>query len=144
MNADTAEPRFFLNSYHPLVATRLGRDAARTHGIPPFVDGSIRREPDLEHEMPGISCLCRCDKFTPRLCPGDTVGYMTVKARYGGVAMLHRRLTAVLRVSKVFASHREAAAWYSGHGVPLPNNCLVPGNPAKRLDQSHGRNAYGK
>jgi len=83
MIADDPAPKYFLTTYTPLVATKDGRVASEKHGIPPFVDGSIRREPDLEHAVPSISCLCRAGKFAPRFQVGDIVGYMTCKGRYG-------------------------------------------------------------
>ena len=104
-------PSFFLNSYVPLVASKPGRDASKLYGIEPFVDGSIRREPDLEHEFPAISCLCRADKFAPRLQAGDIVAYMLRKDRYGQ-KRAQRSLTAVLRVLHMFPSHAAAAKWY--------------------------------
>ena len=45
--------RCFLVTYAPLVATAAGRTASENRGIAPFVDGSIRREPDLEQPFPG-------------------------------------------------------------------------------------------
>ena len=129
-------PNYYLNTYAPLVASGAGRKASREHAIPPFVDGSIRREPDLEHEHPGISCLCRADKFTPRLLVGDTVAYITRKDHYG-TGIDHYRLTAVLSVKSVFDSHEDAAVWYRRQSLALPNNCMVPGNAHKPLDHSH-------
>lgn len=129
----------YLNSYHPLVLTAYGRRAAIEHSIPPFVDGSIRREPDLEHDFPSISCLCRKGHFAPRLRVGDIVGYMTTKSRFGTRAARHRRLTAVLRIIDKLASHKAAAEWYCARGLPLPSNCMVADNPAKPIGQSHRR-----
>ena len=96
--------RVFLNSFKPLVITAFGRAASESRGLDPFVDGSIRREPDLMHRYPAISCICRKGKFVPRLCIGDTIGYMTVKARYGNLAQRHRRMTAVLEVTVLTGS----------------------------------------
>jgi hypothetical protein len=134
---DGPAPRYFLNTYAPLVATSAGRIASEAHCIPPFVDGSIRREPDLEISYPSISCLCRAGKFAPRLCSGDIVGYMTCKGRYGESPDRNHRLTAILEVTVVLPSHENAAAWYRTHDLPLPSNCMVPGNPPKPLEQSH-------
>jgi hypothetical protein len=131
-------PSFYLNSYAPLVASKAGREASMRYGIEPFVDGSIRREPDLEHDYPAISCLCRADKFAPRLKEDDIVAYMLRKDRYGQKER-QRRLTAVLRVLAVRPSHIAGAAWYQERGLALPNNCLVHGNPAKPFEQSHHR-----
>lgn len=127
----------FVNSYKPLVLTPHGRRASETERIPPFVDGSIRREPDLESPFPSISCLCRTNKFAPRLRPGDIVAYLTVKREYDSTHGRHRRLTAVLRVDSVFQSHAEAAAWYQQRALAIPSNCMRPDNPPKPISQSH-------
>jgi hypothetical protein len=127
---------FYVNTYGPLVASKAGREACAAHGLPPFVDGSIRREPDLEHEFPSISCLCRAGNFAPRLRVGDVVAYMTKKARYRSRTS-HWRLTAVLEVRAVLASHLAGAQWYRERGLTFPSNCWVHGNPAKPFEQSH-------
>ena len=129
-------PKFYINTYGPLVATRAGRDAAAAFSLSPFIDGSIRREPDLEHDFPAISCLCRADKFAPRLEPRDVVAYMTKKDSYGQ-RIRHWRLTAVLEVLVVLPSHQKAAGWYRSQNLPLPSNCWVRGNPARPFEQSH-------
>lgn len=119
----------FVNSFYPLVKTPAGRIAAKRHGLPPFIDGSIRREPDLEHPMPVITCLCRTDKFAPRLRPGDRVAYWTSPPR-------ERRLVAILAVERVFKAHNDAAMWFKERSLPLPSNLVVDGNAAKPLDLS--------
>lgn len=129
---------FYLNSYHPLARTAHGRQASEVHGLPPFIDGSIRREPDLEYRTPTISAVCRGGKFAPRLREGDVVVYLTIKGRWGEVEDLHRRLTAVLRVRHRFPSHTLAAEWFRSRGRPLPSNCLVPGNRPEPLTRSKG------
>lgn len=128
----------YINSFRPLVSTVFGRDASDRYGLPPFVDGSIRREPDFEHSRPVITCLCRAGKFTPRLEVGDRVVYLTVHGRYGE-PFKHHRLIAVMEVRQTFDSHLEAARWYSERGKALPNNLVVRGNPAKPLSHSVGR-----
>ncbi len=129
-------PVFFVNSYAPLAFTRVGRVASKEHNVPPFVDGSIRREPDFEHPFPAITCLCRGKNFAPRLKVGDIVAYVTKKATYG-TSCAHQRLTTVLRVLGVFDSHAAGADWYHRRGLPLPNNCMVAGNSAVPLRRSH-------
>jgi len=141
MNHDAGagqEPRLFLNSYGPLVVSPAGRAAAKAKKLPPFIDGSIRREPDLQHRYPGISCLCRAGKFAPRLKRGDIVCYLTQKRKYQESQGPERRLTAVLQVLEVFSSHQEAASWYRSHGLALPSNCMIRGNKARPLRESHG------
>lgn len=129
---------FYLVTYAPLVCSKAGRAAVEQYGVPPFVDGSIRREPDLEHELPSISCLCHAGKFAPRLEVGDFVAYLTRKARYG-LKERHRRLTALLQVVALFESHAAAADYYRECRRPLPQNCVVPGNLPLPLDHSHRR-----
>lgn len=136
MSGDARMPSWYLNTYTPLVATPHGRQAALAKGLSPFIDGSIRREPDLEHPLPAISCLCRGGRFAPRLVAGDVVGYMTKKDQYGHHKR-HRRLAAILRVRLVFPEHEEAAKWYRIRTKQLPSNCMVPNNPPKRIDESH-------
>ncbi len=131
----------YLPSFHPLVAGRLGSQASERFGLPPFIDGSIRREPDLQHPHPAITCLCRAGKFAPRLQPGDYIAYLTVKGRYGA-ALRHHRLVAVLVAEQLFESHDMAAAWYRGKRMPLPNNLMVEGNASMPLDRSHRRNQH--
>jgi len=128
--------KYFLNTYTPLVATKDGRAASHAHDILPFVDGSIRREPDLEHQHPSISCLCRAGKFAPRLRVGDIVGYMTCMGKWGGLPDRHHRLTAVMQATVVLPLHEEAACWYRERGLPLPSNCMVPGNLPKPLGKA--------
>lgn len=127
---------FYLNSYAPLVVSVAGRRSAEEHRIDPFVDGSIRREPDLEHDFPGISCLCRGSQFAPRLRTGDIVAYITKVGRFGK-RNRHQRLTAILQVESTLPSHAAAADWYTERNLPLPSNCMVPDNISKPLDQSH-------
>lgn len=134
-------PRLFINTYAPLVASPSGVLASERYDIPPFVDGSIRREPDLESDFPSISCLCRCGKFAPRLRVGDHVIYMARKARYRE-PLRHWRITAVLKVAHLFDSHTAAASWYRQKGLLLPGNCMVPGNPPLPLSKSHERTRH--
>jgi hypothetical protein len=129
-------PKFYLNSFAPLVTTKAGRDSSIKYNIPPFVDGSIRREPDFQHSFPAITCLCRGDRFAPRLRPGDLVAYATRKQSYGQ-GRSQQRLIAVVHVLEVLPNHSVGSKWYLDRELPLPNNCLVHGNPAKPLRESH-------
>lgn len=79
--------------------------------------------------------------FAPRLKPGDVVIYLTKKARHRR-GERHWRMTAVLRVARLFDSHPEAAAWYVGEGLPVPSNCMVDGNPPNPLSHSHRKNRH--
>src|SRR5207253_136442 len=105
-------------SYDPLVLFAGGLEAIRDHGVPPYVDGSCRPEPDLAHPLPGITALAQGGaSFANRLLPGDLVVYVTAKGRYENWPTEHWRLTAVLKVVERFASHEDAAAWYRASGV---------------------------
>jgi hypothetical protein len=121
---------WFYNSFRPLLNTSAGRSAVRRFELPPYIDGSCRREPDFESDFPSISGLCRKDKFAPRLHVGDTTIYVTTKGGWG------RRLVAILRVRERFESHGEAAVWYQKLGLPLPSNCWVDGNPPIPYEQT--------
>lgn len=128
--------KFFLASYRPLVHNRVGRDAVQKYGHPPFIDGSCRREPDLESRSPSITAICRCGMFAPRLRVGDRVIYMTRKhASERGV----RQVVAALEVVHRFDTHQQAASWYVQQALPLPSNCMVRQNPPWALDHTdHG------
>lgn len=129
--------RLFINTYRPLCGTDHGMRAVEAFELPPFIDGSIRREPDLAHEHPSISCLCRMNAFAPRLQIGDRIIYLTVKARYAQMPN-HWRMTAELVVIERFATHEQAADWYRSVGQKVPSNCMIPGNPPEPLERSVG------
>lgn len=126
----------YLASFRPLISTVPGRRAAQIFGLPPFIDGSCRREPDFQSPAPSITALCRAGKFAPRLLPGDRVVYVTGRMRFAqqdGWA-----LVALLRVHTRFESHRAAAEWYRKRGYYLPSNCLVEGNPPEPFERTNG------
>lgn len=79
--------------------------------------------------------------FAPRLKSGDVVIYLTKKARYRRDER-HWRMTAVLKVARLFDSHPEAAAWYVDEGLAVPSNCMVDGNPPNPLSHSHRSNQH--
>lgn len=122
----------FLCSYRPLVASRAGREVVARAALPPFIDGSCRREPDFQAAAPSISALCRAGKFAPRLWGGDRVAYITGQSLYNRT--LGWALVALLQVVERFESHDEAAQWYCARGFQLPSNCLVAGNPPQPFE----------
>lgn len=128
----------YLTTYKPLISTKQGRVAVSRFGIPPFVDGSCRREPDFESQFPSISALCHFKLFAPRLHEGDTIVYITRKGRYLETEHGHWRLVATLRVLKRFESHKDAAGWYKAKDIALPSNCLVKGNRPLPLEKTAG------
>lgn len=134
------DARIFLCSYWPLCKTAGGRQAVVKYGLPPFVNGLSRREPDFEHRFPAITASSRGRNFAPRLRVGDTVVYTTTKGRWGNVRFPHWRLVAVLEIVERFETHRDAAGWYRTRGG-LPSNAVVDGNPPLpvALTLHHGR-----
>ena len=126
----------YLNSFRPLCSTPSGRAAITEYGLPPFIDGSIRRDPDFELEFTSVTALCRKGKFAPKLCVGDRIVYLTCKGMYVGPAERHRRLVSVLQVCHKLDSHVAAQEWYEEHGQPVPSNCMVEGNLPRPYDQS--------
>ncbi len=103
----------YIAKYRPLGSTPEGQRAASRFNLPPYVDGSCRREPDFECEFPSISALCRGELFAPHLREGDEVVYITTKDFYGK-DFRHWRIVARLKVLKRLKSHPDAAAWYHG------------------------------
>jgi hypothetical protein len=127
----------YINEFRPLAERHAGRNAIADHQLPPFIDGSCRREPDLESAYPSITALCREMHFAPRLREGDVVAYMTKDFQYPGGTESCRRLVAVLRVHRSWrsagrepgtAAHEQAAKWYQQQGLPAPCNCMVKGS----------------
>jgi len=116
----------------------MGLEATRQFGHPPFIDGSCRREPDLENDAPAISALCRKRKFAPRLHPGDGVVYIGKKRRYPETLGKRWPLVAVLTVIERFESHKDAAKWYRSKRFNLPKNCMVAGNKPLDLADTSG------
>lgn len=133
----------FLVSYKPLAIAPVGRHAAVMHGLPLFIDGSCRREPDLESPKPSITALCRAHMFAPRLGIGDEVVYITVKSAFGQQIEPHYRLVAHLRVIHLSDTHDAAALWYRSQGLAIPSNLMVTGNGPRPYEQTNGRNDNG-
>jgi hypothetical protein len=128
---------YYLVKFRPLASTSFGRQAACRFGLPLFIDGSCRREPDLQSRYPSICSICRGGLFAPHLQAGDTIVYLTVR-RHFGTPRKHRRLAAILKVVKRCESHSDAARWYRARSLPLPSNCIVRGNPPERLAHTMG------
>ena len=128
----------YLITYKPLCKTRMGRTAIQRYGYPPFVDFSIRKEPDFQNPFPAISCLCRPTHMTQKLRVGDRFIYTTVKGTYQGRPDHCNRLVAILKVVESFDTHQEAFEWYRDGGLPIPRNCMVTSNPPLPFDHTSG------
>ena len=126
--------RIFLCSFRPLSYSVAGRMAVDEHRLPPFIDASCRREPDLESKFPSISALCRKEHFAPRLRVGSKVVYIAKKGHYFRSLDTQWRLVAILEVVHSFPTHQMGSEWYQDKGLPLPSNCMVAGNPPKNLE----------
>jgi hypothetical protein len=125
---------FFL-TFHPICETAIGRIAVSDHGTPPFIDGSCRREPDLESDPPTFTELCRPGDG-PRFEVGNRILYATIKNP--NVTCRGWGLVAALEVIKVHASHEEAARWFRDRKLRLPSNYIGDGNPCKPLHLTTG------
>jgi hypothetical protein len=127
-----------LNSFRPLCMTEIGLKAIKDYNLPPFIDGSCRREPDFQNEFPSITTLCRQAKFAPNLYPNDIVVYITVKGKWFQ-DFDHYRLIGILVVKDKKDNHSQAAAWYRTNNKNLiPSNCMVPFNPPYNFDKTMG------
>ena len=130
-----------LNSYRPLCINEFGREAIVKYGLPPFIDSSCRRDPDLQNPWPSTTASCRGPNFAPHLKVDDLIVYMTRTGDYGVYSEGFRVLTAVLKVVEIYANHETAAAWYNARQIPLPGNCMVPGNLPQPWDHTAGVNS---
>lgn len=139
--------KIHLCSFKPMLLTKEGRHAVDQYGLPPYIDGSCRREPDFESKYPSISALCRSSNFAPHIQEGDNVVYITVKGKYQTIDQKHWRLISILKVIKRFESHKEASEWYVKQGVSIPNNCMIDGNlpyPLEKTFGVHPSNRFGE
>jgi hypothetical protein len=120
-----------MTSFYPIVFNEAGQTAVKDHNLPPYIDGSCRREPDLEQDCPAITGLCR-PGFAAKLKVGDIVIYCTNKRGIGS-----RKVVAVLEVTHTESDHESAAKWYKDNGSSLPNNIMVEGNVPFPLEKTH-------
>jgi len=125
------QSKIYLNSFYPLCSTKHGIKAINKYGLQKYIDGSCRREPDLENELPCITGLCR-PGFAEKLNEEDIIIYVTNKKGVGS-----RKLISVLKVTKIFESHEVAADWYIAQNKCIPNNLMVDGNRPFDLNKTH-------
>ena len=130
-------PNIYLNSFQPLCLKKFGRYVVDINSLSAYIDGSCRREPDFQNPYPSTTSTYRAAGFAPRLYPQDVVVYMTTKGRFGRT-YLHNRLVAILQVIDRKESHEEAASWYQERKLPIPSNCLVPGNDPMPFNMTCG------
>lgn len=130
----------YLVSFRPLAVSSGGRMALKEFALPPFIDGSCRREPDFESIYPSISALCRKGKFAPKLKIGDEMIYITIKSNFGTRELSHYKLVAHLRVIHCSPTHQEAAVWYQERLLQAPSNCMTTDSKPKPYEQTSGQN----
>lgn len=126
----------YLNSFTPLCTTKKGRESSTLYKLPPFVDGSCRREPDFEKEKPPITGLCRPGKLIPRLKPKDLIIYITNKRRYYN-NYGERLFVGILEVEKILPSHEAAMEWYYKNGFELSQNIMCRDTLPLNLNYTH-------
>ena len=132
------QTKIALTSYRPILSKAQGKRAIHDYNFPPFVDGSCRREPDFEIAFPSVTALCRKGKIAPRLFPDDIIVYLTTKGNWLDIGSKPWRLSAVLKVTERFESHREAVTWYNHKLKALPSNLVVPENPPLTYEKTFG------
>jgi len=120
----------YLRTFHPLCSTNAGVEAVENHQLPPYIDGSCRREPDFQNQFPCITGLCT-PRFSKLLNVGDIVVYATIMMSDS------KMVVAVLEVIETVESHVEAKEWYDKRGLKLPNNLMIKGNQPNPFDKTH-------
>jgi hypothetical protein len=135
----------YVTELRPLAETTKGRTAIERHKLPPFIDASCRREPDLESAFPSITALCREGRLAGILKVGDVIACTTKDFAFPAKAKTMRRLVAMLRVKHSWTQHRakrglesheQAAGWYQQQGAGLPSNCMASDEGRMPLDRT--------
>ena len=121
----------YVNEFRPLAQTPVGQKAIDQHKLPPFIDASCRREPDLESAFPSITAICRGEYFAPLLRENDVIAYVTKDFVYPPKAASARRLVAVLQVKESWL-----AEWTLGLAHALK---FMPGGGRKPVATCSGR-----
>lgn len=122
----------YLSSFYPLCFNHKGKLAIITNSdLKPYIDGSCRREPDLENAFPCITGLCR-PGFSKKLAIDDIVIYITNKKGIGS-----RKVVAILKVLNSFNNHTDAANWYRSRNKLIPNNLMVKETHPYPLNKTH-------
>jgi hypothetical protein len=126
----------FLNTFTPISINKIGRNNSKKHNIPPFIDGSCRREPDFQNEMPSITQLCRPGKLVPRLKVGDLVIYLTRLGSYDK-SVAHWNFVGILQVIDIVDDHTNAEVYYQKNNLPVSNNIMCNSTCPFPLDMTH-------
>jgi hypothetical protein len=121
----------YFSSFYPLCCTKIGKESVSQFHLPPFIDGSCRREPDFENKYPCITGLCR-PGFSKKLEEGDIIIYSTNKRGIGS-----KKIVAILEVIFLRPDHRSAAIWYLKRKLDLPQNLIIKGSEPYPLEMTH-------
>jgi hypothetical protein len=126
----------FLNSFTPLAVNKFGRAAAALYNIPPYIDGSCRREPDFENLKPAITQLCRPNKLVTRLSNSDLIIYITKLGRYGS-NQAHWKFVGILEVIDIVPDHNSALTYYLNNKITVSQNIMCSNTSPFQLDMTH-------
>jgi hypothetical protein len=108
--------------------------AIKKYQLNPYIDGSCRREPDLENPFPSITALCRQSSFATKLWPNSVIVYISLGDT--DLKNPNYRLIAILKASKRFDNHFLASRWYRENNISIPSNCLIPTNDPQPFDKT--------
>ena len=131
----------YLNTFQPLCANRFGRKSIDTNGLPPFIDGSCRREPDFQNSFPAITQLCRPGMLVSRLSVGDLVIYLTKVGNYG-IPLKHWCFIGILEVLDLPINHISAANYYLTNNTPVSQNIICNQTTPFPLNMTHGLSGF--
>jgi len=127
----------YLTTFIPICYNGNGRNNAIAHGLPPFIDGSCRREPDFQNPFPAITQLCRPGKLVTRLLVGDLVIYLTKVGNYG-IPPTHWNFIGILEILNLQINHSSAANYYLANNIPVSQNVICNHTTPFPLGMTHG------
>jgi hypothetical protein len=126
----------YLNTFCPLGSSATGRAASYLFNLPPYIEGSARREPDFQHARPCITGMVN-SQLVRKLEEGDLVVYMADDLQHAG-----KRIVAVLKVIGKMPGHRAAASWYVNGGFSVPNNLMAFGTLPVSPHETYGAGSF--
>lgn len=131
----------YLNTFIPICFNGFGRNNAIAHGLPLFIDGSCRREPDFQNPFPAITQLCRPGKLVTRLSVGDLVIYLSKVGNYKNPPA-HWNFIAILEVLSLQLNHSSAANYYLANNIPISQNIICNHTAPFTLNMTHGLSGF--
>lgn len=131
----------YLNTFIPICFNGIGRNNAIAHGLPLFIDGSCRREPDFQNPFPAITQLCRPGKLVTRLSEGDLVIYLSKVGNYRNHPA-HWNFIGILKVLTLPINHSTAASYYLINKIPISQNIICNHTTPFPLNLTHGLSGF--